>query len=236
MAPGTNQVDLRHLSLKESDTVATGFRRAIRTLLSATPRLIVLFVLLPIIAAFIAIACSNYSPKEYGLFRIEQDIFRFSFEYPAYYEAKTPQLLQGTEHGNNKQLIVDFIYPRGASQRNTARFLLDAIYFNLAESRRDPINAINRELELLGKFPGFRLVERSSAIVDGLPVEMAAYYIHVERDIHAVAGTGPLYLRRSAHFRRGDIMFNLWLDVLPETADAFWDDFDHVLDTFKFLD
>ncbi len=103
---------------------------------------------------------------------------------------------------------------------------------------RDPAAEVDHWISIYSVNWKFKLLGRASRTVAGLTGEEMAYYSYpiVGPDVGVGKAYLRLYLYRLAFFNRGDVQYRVAWATPAEVAQCFWDDFDHILDTFKFLD
>jgi len=190
-----------------------------------------------LVVLFIMMACNptaisppNPIPKEYIKLVVDKELIRYSFEYPNYYES-TPIRL---DRSANTSLRLHLYYPEEAAPRISYLTIYTLYPGGWGVFELDPKLAADRELATRYPYTGFQLVGRSSRMVAGVKAEEIAYYDRQFPYEHRTYWR--LYLNRDAYFSRGDHYYSVAWMAPAEAASSFWDDFDHVLNTFKFLD
>ncbi len=157
-------------------------------------------------------------------------IVHFSFEYPSSYEAQSedavgignPAYLWHRASSKpfpwNDISILFITYSKGTIAYN-ATAMLDYDLANL------------RNLSPPGQFS---LLERSKIVVSGVQGELAAIRYPIPPNI-AYYGPGPT-ITRIVSFDKDDLIWVITLNSNQEAADKAKADFEHILQTFKFLE
>jgi len=200
-----------------------------------------------LVAVLLITACSPTAipppkpiPKEYTSLVVDKGLIRYSFEYPKYYEP-TPPIF---EPGATSSMRVYLHYPESAAPKILSYLGVYASYPWETEGELGPKLVVEKELALWSAFRGFQFVGRSSRTVSGFAAEEIAYYnyplppfeLTYDKTYFNKTYFSRLHLYRTAFFSRGNQTYWISWFAPAEIASSFWDDFDHVLDTFRFLD
>jgi len=165
---------------------------------------------------------------------VDEDSVQYSFEYPDYYEHTTP-LRRGSYSYNS--VLVYLAYPKTSGSKVISSFSF-LVNYSPYDRPRSPTAEVEHWIGVYSASSDFRLVEHSSRKVGGEVAAEFAYFNTpgIGPDSGEGIRFGVLYLWREAFFNRADRQYSVTWSAPAEVARCFWDDFDHVLDTFKFLD
>jgi hypothetical protein len=184
-------------------------------------------------------ACRTLT-QDSSIFTLDRGVGHFSFHYSTRYsvgkvEVKkdyTDVVLDGPSPGKDKAATWIFIFINSYSGSGR---------------EPDPGTEIERSIEIYATentYPDladFRLIDRSSTSVGGMPAEQIVYFHNAPPTIaESSRGLGwkPI-LTREVYFASGDFLWKLTLSYQQTTStadDVFEADFGRVLETFRILD
>jgi len=187
-------------------------------------------LLIPIMIVSFAtmMGCNSTDTTGFSKFTVTEGLSHFSFEYPAFY--RTPYVDRALEPNSTEVKTGGVIQPgvRGIES-------LHIEIFQVSDSFPDAKAMLDSSLSRSEEHQDFELLERSPITIDGVEGEQIVYsYYGFHATMESEAETGTAY---KAYF---DCKGLIWRIVMlvdeyaqAERAEA---DFDHVIETFRFLD
>jgi hypothetical protein len=153
----------------------------------------------------------------------------FSFEYPDSYIKFTPDVFEDTGGDNS----VSLLYLEPGSTKERADKQIQIIPLNPIASRPDAAVWTNEHIQYLVEHDEeFELIERSSIEVAGIGGEMVVY----KSSILGKYLNSPNLMCCDAYIDYQGYIWKISVLAITELSDQVEPDFEHLIDTFEFLD
>ena len=168
----------------------------------------------------------------YKLFEVNNDIARFSFEYPCNWKSSRVEIITDRYIG----LSLHLYGPRIKIDDS----YVYSVYFSislhqLSEEYPDATTALINHLTTWDRISEeFQMQERSTIEIAGLEAEQATYFDTVPTDLYGRTDPAPT-LVRECFFEYGGYIWNLHYQSILSIAEENEVYLNHILETFKIL-
>jgi hypothetical protein len=153
----------------------------------------------------------------------------FSFEYPASYTKLTPDAFEDT----GGEPSVSLLYSEPGSTQEKADIQIHVILLSPIAGRPDAAAWTEEHIKLLeNNDKGYELIERSAIQVAGINGNMAAYNSSI---LGKYLNSSNL-ICRDAYIDYKGYIWKISVLAVEEIGDQAKPDFDHLIESFKFLD
>jgi hypothetical protein len=175
-----------------------------------------------LVALLVFVGCTDVS--SYQSYAIMKGIAHFSFEYRAYLRVKEVRSLDN----------MSYITLVGPLLTTTDMPIVQITAWVQTQDFNADI-FLNNTLIYEPRIPDYRLLEQSDLIIDSVPAKQIAF---TERSIVPVSnesGAVPMEVYRRVYFDHNGLVWEISIESISAAAEADKADFEHILQTFKFL-
>ncbi len=160
----------------------------------------------------------------------DQGIAHLSFEYPADFNVRLVQLYDDTGY---ERIDIDGPFSRKLRSRATIWVVVQRKAAGTTLADR-----VQNAIDIASPLPGYRLIEKSSASVNGIAAEQFIYfYINPRSDYESrIIGLEPLPLiTREVFFISGGLYWTLAMSTHESSVEADTPGFEHLIQTLAIL-
>lgn len=201
-------------------------------------------LLILLISSVALSACGGGSSGDgYKTLKVENYIAHFSCEYPDYYnDMEGPNIVDKTAH---KYTYVNVFAPKKYKQTYyqgpgstggevVFEYIPATIGIKAADANTYPewpaSDRIEESINDWGKWPNFKLLERTAVMVSGIQAELIAY------EVDGFIMEPPILYKVEVSFDHNGLQWDISAKGGIDTADMLRADFDHVIETFRILE